>query len=49
MIHEKEMLLLGLTETEQEILYSLLKKVKDSFKSVKCSHKVSIYFWIINS
>ena len=32
MIQAEEMLLSGLTETEREILYSLLKKVKDSLK-----------------
>ena len=32
MIHSEEMLLSGLTETERDILYSLLKKIKDSLK-----------------
>ena len=32
MTQAEEMLLSGLTETEREILYSLLKKVKDSLK-----------------
>ena len=32
MIHSEEMLLSGLTETERDILYSLLKKIKYSLK-----------------
>lgn len=32
MVHTEKTLLSGLTETEQDILYSLLKKVKESIK-----------------